>query len=130
MNRSGKPVLVTKSNEKNLKNIKTVYNMFGIGANDEAPVKLGAIRAYEEGWTSPKKAIIGGAKFIGNNYIQAGQNTLYKMRWNPDAMARSGVATHQYATDIRWAVKQTGRIYSLYKEIGISTIYLEIPQYK
>ena len=57
---------------------------FGIGAFDNnALVDDGIKYAKNAGWTSVSKAIIGGAKFIGNSYVKAGQNTLYKMRWNP-----------------------------------------------
>ena len=129
LNKNDKPELVTSKNEKSLTKIKTVYNMYGIGAYDKCALECGAERAYEEGWFTPYDAIVGGARFIGNNYIQAGQNTLYKMRWNPAAMEK-GDATHQYATDIGWAYKQVGRIYDLYQEIGIKTYYLEIPVYK
>src|SRR5699024_4556119 len=85
-NKSGKPVLVTDKNRKDLTDIKTTYNLFGIGAVDSNPLEGGAVRAYNLGWTSPKKAIIGGAKFVGESYIHHAshkQNTLYKMRWNP-----------------------------------------------
>ena len=128
--KNGKLVLVTSSNRKNLTDIKTTYNMFGIGANDGVALRNGAIRAYEEGWFSPREAIIGGAGFIGNNYVKAGQNTLYKMRWNPAAMALNNKASHQYATDVGWASKQTRIMYNLYQEIGINTFYLDIPEYK
>lgn len=128
-NSSNQPVLVTSDNEKSLKNIRTVYNVYGIGAYDRCPLDCGAIKAYVEGWTSVSEAIIGGAKFIGEDYIHVGQNTLYKMRWNPDAMLK-GAASHQYATDIGWAVKQVASIYNLYQEIGINTYYFDIPVYK
>lgn len=104
-----------------------VYNMFGIGAYDSDPDGFGSKRAYDEGWTTPEQAIIGGAQFIGANYVRAGQNTLYKMRWNPEAMAKYGYATHQYATDMGWAYKQVSSIYNLYQYIGINDIYLDIP---
>ena len=126
---SGRLQLVTTNNRNRLTNIRKTYNMYGIGARDEDPVRLGAIRAYEEGWFTPYDAIVGGARFIGNNYIQAGQNTLYKMRWNPAAMEK-GSASHQYATDIGWAYKQVDRIYQLYQDIGIDTYFLDIPVYK
>src|SRR5699024_8869414 len=103
-------------------NGKIVFNMFGIGAYDRDPIGEGSKRAYEEGWTTPEKAIMGGARFIGNNYIKAGQNTLYKMRWNPEAMVKNGFATHQYATDMGWAYKQVDTMYNLYNEIGITNI--------
>ena len=48
--------------------------------------------AQQAGWNTPEKAILGGAQFIANNYIKSGQNTLYKMRFNPQ---NPGV--HQYA---------------------------------
>lgn len=108
----------------------TVYNMFGIGAVDSNPLGGGSQRAYQEGWTTPEKSIIGGAQFIGNNYVKAGQNTLYKMRWNPAAMAINGYATHQYATDIGWASKQVNTMHNLYNEIGLKNIFLDIPVYK
>lgn len=107
-----------------------VYNMFGIGAYDSCPVDCGAKRAYDEGWTTPYKAIIGGAEFIGDTYIKAGQNTLYKMRWNPAAMDLTGKYGRQYATDIGWASKQIRTMYDLYQTIGIYNLNLEIPVYK
>ena len=117
-------------NTRNAKNIREIYNMFGIGAFDVSPDVLGSVRAYQERWYTVEQAIIGGAAFIGNNYIQTGQNTLYKMRWNPLHMEKHGKPGHQYATDVRWAYKQVNRIYNLYNEIGITTIYLDVPVYK
>lgn len=108
----------------------TVYNMFGIGAIDSDPLGGGSQRAYEEGWTTPEKAIIGGARFIGNSYIKVGQNTLYTMRWNPYAMHSLGYATHQYATDIGWASKQVYSMNNLYNDIGIVNPFYLIPVYK
>lgn len=108
----------------------TVYNMFGIGAYDNCAVECGARRAYEEGWTTPYKAVVGGARFIGNGYIDNGLNTLYKMRWNPKSMETSGKFGKQYATDIGWATKQITTMYNLYQELDNFILYLDIPQYK
>ena len=60
-NSSGNLVLVTQSNENTLTDIKITYNMFGIGAVDHNAHQGGAFRAYQEGWFTPKDAIIGGA---------------------------------------------------------------------
>ncbi len=87
---------------------KKVYNLFGIGAYDEDPVGGGAEYAYNEGWTSIDKAIYGAAHWISKHYINSGQNTLYKMRWNP-----SKPGTNQYATDVAWAQKQASVLKSL-----------------
>ena len=111
-------------------NGKTVYNMYGIGAYDSCPVECGSERAYNEGWDTPDKAIIGGAQFIGNNYIKAGLNTIYKMRWNPQAMDENGRYGKQYATDIGWASKQVSTMYNLYKSIELFNLRLDIPVYK
>ncbi|GGJ52147.1 SH3 domain-containing protein [Virgibacillus salexigens] len=127
-NKQGNLVLVTSNNRKELTQIKTTYNMYGIGATDNNAREGGAFRAYREGWFTPESAIIGGAKFIGNNYVKAGQNTLYKMRWNPDSM-EDGSPSHQYATDIGWATKQVYTMYDLYQDLGITNVYLDIPSY-
>jgi mannosyl-glycoprotein endo-beta-N-acetylglucosaminidase len=109
---------------------KTVYNMYGFGAYDSCPIECGAKKAYEEGWFTPYKAIVGGADIIASNYISKGQNTLYQMRWNPEAMSKTGSFSHQYATDIGWAYKQVYTMYNLYNDIGSYTLYLDIPSYK
>ncbi|WP_214715520.1 SH3 domain-containing protein [Exiguobacterium sp. s151] len=107
---------------------KTVYNMYGIGAIDGNAHVKGAERAYKEGWFTPEAAIIGGAKFIGDSYINnpsRKQNTLYKMRFNP-----SNPGTMQYATDIAWATKQTANIYNMYQQLDAYTLYFEVPKFQ
>ncbi|WP_350346190.1 SH3 domain-containing protein [Heyndrickxia faecalis] len=111
-------------------NGKTVYNMYGIGANDGNPIQNGAAYAYHQSWTTPEAAIIGGAKFINSNYLGVGQDTLYKMRWNPDSAATNGYASHQYATDIGWAYKQVNEIYNLYNLLDHYGMTLEVPSYR
>lgn len=126
-NSAGNPVLVTSSNRGSLSDIQTVYNMFGIGAVDGDAHRAGAVRAYREGWNTPEKAITGGAKFIGDNYIhnQYNQDTLYKMRWNP---ANPGYP--QYATDIGWAVKQVSTIKNMYEKLDNPVLRFKVPNYK
>lgn len=107
---------------------KTVYNVFGIGAFDRCPDECGAERAYNEGWDTPEKAIIGGAKYISEAYVNHPtykQDTLYKMRWNP-----ANPATHQYATDIAWAAKQVNRIHQMYQLLDSYSLYYDVPVYK
>ncbi|MBU8760472.1 N-acetylglucosaminidase [Bacillus paralicheniformis] len=107
-------------------NGKTVYNVYGYGAYDSCPLECGSRTAYEQGWDTPEKAIIGGAELIGKNYIHRSgfqQDTLFKMRWAP-------TASHQYATDIGWAYKQVNRMYSLYTLLDNYTLYYDVPKYK
>ncbi|MGF2617961.1 hypothetical protein FZC84_13030 [Rossellomorea vietnamensis] len=110
---------------------KTVYNVYGIAAYDgcpQSPAVCAAEFAYEEGWFTVEAAIIGGAKFIGEKYIYREgnqQDTLYKMRWNPESPG-----THQYATDIGWAVKQAVNFFSsYYAKLGLKPKTFDIPVY-
>ncbi|MBF2752516.1 MULTISPECIES: GW dipeptide domain-containing protein [Staphylococcus] len=101
------------------------YNMFGIGAVDSDAVKQGFATAKNNGWNTVKKAIVGGAKFIAGSYINQGQNTLYKMRWNPE---NPGV--HQYATDVAWAAHNATRIKGFYDSMGKLGKYFDVDTYK
>lgn len=100
------------------------YNYFGIGAYDNNP-NYAMTFAKNNGWTTPAKAIIGGAKFVRGDYISKGQNTLYRMRWNP-----KHPATHQYATDINWCKHQATNINYYYKKIGLKGLYYVRDKYK
>ena len=106
---------------------KVVYNLFGIGAFDSNPLKLGSEYAYTNGWFTVEQAIAGGANWISKYYINNAtnkQNTLYEMRWNPYT-----AGTHQYATDIGWASKQTKNIKAIMDKFTNANLYFEIPQY-
>lgn len=127
-NSKGELTLVTSSNRSSLTDIKVTYNMFGIGAKDSDPERLGAFHAYNAGWTSPEKAIIGGAQFISNSYFERGQNTLYKMRWNHKYTDNNGWFP-QYATDMGWAVKQVPNLKSLYEKLENPILHFEIVEY-
>ena len=108
-------------------NGKRVYNMFGIGAYDYSAVSTGSQRAYNEGWTSPEAAIMGGAKYISESYVNSAenrQNTIYKMRWNPDAPGM-----HLYAGDVAWAVAQTAILEKLIAAVPGTAITYEVPVY-
>lgn len=105
-----------------------VYNMFGVGAYDSNPNHYGSQFAYDQRWFTPEEAILGGARFASERYVNHlsyFQNTLYKMRWNPSAPG-----THQYATDIGWAAKQVSRIRSLYNLVNSYTLTFDIPRYQ
>lgn len=100
------------------------YNMYGIGAFDSNPNN--AINfAKNQGWNTAAKAIVGGARFIRQDFIDVSQNTLYRMRWNPKKPA-----THQYATDIRWCEHQATTIKQYYTKIGLNGQYFIRDKYK
>jgi uncharacterized protein YjdB/beta-N-acetylglucosaminidase len=102
-----------------------VYNMYGVHAFDSCSLQCGSEFAYQQGWTSPEAAIIGGAQYIAANYIDQGQDTLYKMRWNP-----ASPGTHQYATDDLWAINQVNSIKNLYDLITSYALVFDQPIYQ
>lgn len=103
----------------------TYYNFFGIGAFDRRAVEAGSSYAAEEDWSSPEQAIMGGAEFISRNYVNNGQHTLYKMRWNPREPG-----SHQYATDISWAVSIADIMASYYERYGLRTGDFKFTKYQ
>ncbi|WP_173915588.1 SH3 domain-containing protein [Halobacillus sp. Marseille-Q1614] len=111
--------VVSESNK-----VHTVYNVYGIGAVDDSPVSGGAKRAFNEGWFTPEEAIIGGARFVSVNYVHSGQDTLYKMRWNPD-----NPGYHQYATHVAWADLQTRTISNIYDALNNYVLVYDVPAY-
>ncbi|TXC90955.1 hypothetical protein FS935_08590 [Metabacillus litoralis] len=125
---NGKSTLATGVNY-NAPDGKTykVYNMFGINATDGNATANASKFAYEEEWFTPEAAIIGGAKFVANRYVYNGygQDTIYEMRWNP-----AKPATHQYATDVGWAEKQTSNFMNMYNKLTSYQLYLDIPKYQ
>ena len=106
---------------------KKVYNMFGIKAFDQDPNKYGSEFAYEQKWFTPEDAIIGGAKYIAEKYVnntQSPRETLYEMRWNPYTPG-----SYQYATDIGWAYKQVKNIKDLMDKCKNPTLWYLKNQY-
>ncbi|WP_414051179.1 glucosaminidase domain-containing protein [Macrococcus animalis] len=116
---------ISNDNKKIIDNAsKKYYNMFGTKATDNN-VELGGIAyAKQNGWDSASKAIIGGAKYVREAYIDKGQRTLHQMRWNPE-----NTATHQYATDVRWAQKNATTIARLYKTLGLDGLNYIVHEY-
>lgn len=97
-----------------VKGYEGYYNFYGIGAWDRDPNNGGAYLAKSQGWDTPAKALEGAAKWISDNYLSQGQNTLYKMRWN----VASGVASHQYATAPDWAANIARVMNQVYEYFG------------
>jgi len=118
--------IVTRVDGKNVAP-KATFNLFGIGAIDSDPIRLGSEYAYKNGWFSVKQAVVGGSGWISKYYINNSsnaQNTLYKMRWNP-----SSTGYHQYATDIAWANKQTKIIKQIMDKFINTNLYFDVPKY-
>ncbi len=103
------------------------YNFFNVGATETNPVILGLERAKLEEWNTRSKAIIGGAKFCGNSYVSAGQNTYFYMNYNikdPDRI------WHQYATAVHNASASGEKLAKTYAELKDAELDFLIPVYK
>ena len=96
----------------------------GVGAVDGVAVSEGTRFVAKNNWVTPELAIIGGAEFTSRSYFSRGQDTLYKMRWNPQSPG-----THQYATAVNWAEVQAGIIYKMAVNSPDNTIYFDCPVY-
>lgn len=109
------------------------YNFFNIGASAN-PDGSGAVEnalkyAKEKGWDTPEKSIIGGAQFLGANYIARGQNTFYFQKFNV-VNAESGLYTHQYMQNLSAASTEGASYQKIYGDWGSASIVYRIPVYE
>ena len=70
--------------------------------------------SYNRPWTTPKKAIIGGAEFISKSYIAKGQFTSYLKKFNVNPNGYYSVYNHQYMANLR---APSSEAYTTYKSI-------------
>jgi len=84
---------------------------------------------YGRPWTTPKKAIVGGAKFIGQSYIHNKQYTSYFKKFN---VVGNSLYTHQYMGNVRAPWSEAKTSYNAYNKAGIinSALVFTIPIYE
>ena len=89
------------------------------------------IDPYDRPWTSPKKAIVGGAKFISSSYIAMGQNTSYLKKFNVNPSSYYGTYNHQYMANLAAPYNEASTSYNSYKNNGLLSLALhfQIPVY-
>lgn len=66
------------------------------------------------------RSIVGGAKYIGNAYINVGQDTLYLQKFDVDNDVKYGLYSHQYMTNIAAPYSEATSMASSYSTMGIS----------
>lgn len=84
------------------------YNYFNIGASgasSTAVIVNGLKKAKTEGWNTRYASILGGAKFLGNGYINKGQDTLYLQKF--DVVQEGGLYWHQYMGNIEAHISES-----------------------
>lgn len=84
---------------------------------------------YGRPWTTPKKAIVGGAKFIGQSYIHNKQYTSYFKKFN---VVGNNLYTHQYMGNVRAPWSEAKTSYNAYQKAGIlnASLVFTIPIYE
>ena len=101
-----------------------LYNLFSIGATRKSTdpayqIYINALdRAAIEGWNTRAASIRGGGRFVGNNYINVGQNTLYLQKFSV-YNTNGQLYWHQYMQNLFGAQNEAKILYSLYQATGI-----------
>ncbi len=75
--------------------------------------------SYSRPWTSPKKAIMGGAEFIAKDYISAGQFTSYLKKFNVNPNSSYSLNNHQYMANLAAPCSEAYRSYVSYRDNGL-----------
>lgn len=86
---------------------------------------------YNRPWTSPKRAIVGGAEFIAENYISKGQYTSYLKKFNVNPNSSYNTYNHQYMANLAAPSSEAKSSYSSYSKNNLLKLPLHfvIPTY-
>ena len=98
-------------------NDTVVYNPFNINAKGNSQdeiIQNAAQYAYEQGWDSLEKALLGGVEFLKEGYINVGQNTLYLQKF--DVVDQDGsLYTHQYMQNLLAPQSEANNMKEIYE---------------
>lgn len=76
-------------------------------------------------WTTPKKAIIGGARFITSSYINKGQFTSYLKKFNVNPNSSYSIYNHQYMANLAAPSSEAYTSYTTYSANKLLELPLE-----
>ncbi len=95
------------------------YNLFNVGASGNTNYDVimnGLRRAYDKGWDTPQKSIMGGINLIVKNYIKYGQDTLYFQKFN---VIDTPYYSNQYAQNVLDSKSIGTTLRGYYKDAGL-----------
>lgn len=118
-----------------LLDLRNLYNYYNIGATQTGinvrngleyalygpgrkPEQTETDNRYLIPWNSPWRSIVGGAVFIGSEYISAKQHTLYLQKFDLIDDSKNGVFWHQYMGNILAPYGEAMETYEAYKEMN------------
>lgn len=117
------------------------YNVYNIGAGtDKSPAQNSVVYAmggangdetsFDRPWDSIPKAIKGGAKFIGDKFVEKGQYSSYLKKFNV-VSDYWDLFSHQYQTAIIAPSSESKKVFKSYYNMGIldSSFVFSIPVY-
>ncbi len=105
------------------------YNISAAGLGSASTIANGLAYAKSQGWNTKYKAIVGGASFLANNYINQGQDTLYLQKWD---LFGPKYGNHQYMQNIQAPSTESIKTYNGYNNISLvnSNFVFSIPVFK
>ena len=119
--------------------VDNYYNFFNVAAYDGTGVTQNALAyAYRNGWGGSGNAdqdrqtsMTGGANFLKNKYIEAGQTTIYFQKFNVYPKTLSSRYLHQYMTNVSAPVSESNILYKAYRDANLlgSSFNFYIPVY-
>lgn len=77
-------------------------------------------------WSNSFKSIVGGSFYIGNNYINRGQDTIYLQKFN---VTQTDTFFHQYMANVEAPCSEGKRVYQAYTDPYSLPIVFSIPVY-
>lgn len=88
--------------------------------------------SFARPWNTPEAAINGGASFLVDKYVGAGQDTLYYQKFNISSYTNTSIVTNQYMTNIYAPASESNTMYSAYNAGGLldSKFTFIIPVYQ
>lgn len=136
------PTTLSNSVSGTVAGYEGLYNFFNIGAHDStAPggAVLNGLRYAQNGstnaknnelflipWNNQYKSIVGGSYFIGRDYINRGQNTVYLQKFNVTPISTH---FHQYMTNVEAPFAESKKIAAAYTNMKGSPIIFAVPVY-
>ena len=105
------------------------YNIKAYGNSASETIASGLQYAVSQGWNTHYKAIVGGASFLGDDYVSRGQDSLYLQKWD---IVGTSIVNHQYMQNIQAPYHEASKTYNGYKsaELINSSLVFTIPVFK
>ncbi|WP_026834409.1 SH3 domain-containing protein [Eubacterium xylanophilum] len=111
-----------------------IFNFYNIGATSGSNPALNGLKWASQGstymrpWNNRYKSLVGGATYIGNNYINKGQNTGYLQKFNVTSTNRY---SHQYMTNLEAANSEALKTKNAYAgNLDKAPLVFSIPIYE